>query len=141
MVVFDIFAPEIITTTILAYKNTQMKKLILISLFAATTALVLGFSSCKKEEDNNALVGTTWGFSLEPLGGDPGWSESYTFLTNTTGSIYYEDTRGDQETYGFTYTYDHPKVTITANEESMVYTIEGDTMVPEDDSERTLYKQ
>jgi hypothetical protein len=117
-----------------------MKKLIFVSLIAA---LVLGFSSCKKNTDNNSeLVGTIW-VSTEYDGPDFFWTTTLSFVTNTTGvSSYIDSTDTEPQVMDFTYTYNPPTVTITMNGVTRSLTVDGDKMTGNDeDGSITFNKQ
>jgi hypothetical protein len=91
-------------------------------------ALVAGFSSCKKDKGNeneNNLAGTTW-----VLTSNVWWDQVMIFKTNTTGEVQ-SDWKGEgpNDTETFTYTYEHPKITIVNVEGYEIKgTIEGNKM-------------
>ncbi len=95
-----------------------MKKLILLMLLAGFAA----FTSCKKDDNKGeSLAGTSWYYS--------GYDEEFEleFTSATTVLVYEWDGYREGE-YTGTYTYDPPKVTVTANGTTLTGSISGNSM-------------
>lgn len=119
--------------------NTKMKtKMKLIAVMALFCAVL--FTGCKKDDENYPLNGTTW-FSTETTTvGSTIYVEENTidFSTTTMQVTVVEKTIKNVQTStttnggSGTYTYEHPKVTMTANGETISGTINGNKLTAGD---------
>jgi hypothetical protein len=102
-----------------------MKKFLLLLAIAG----VIGFVSCKKDDDNkpaNALVGTTWVDAGTE--GNYTWTDKITFNSASTFVNTYTDSYGENDTTNGTYTYNAPTVTLSAEGMVASGTIQGNKL-------------